>query len=361
MEHHAPHPLATFEGYYHKFALPSGAHLVVIVCTIRRRIPKPHILSCTYVPRANTARPWQRDIHPAAINMVQIDKCNDKYSGIEAFTLQIHDIGFIHWTCQENTTVYDLTTPDLRLHARSGPPTPWSATTRTPEGRLIALPLPSHWHVHSLASRSTFKLHLRDFDLPACDTSGVAVVHEEKTWALTFPPAFVWIQARDGDDRDGDRSDGGGCRGRGLCLAGGVIIGVHAFLVGYRGGEGGVDVDFRPPFAVQLPIFGSPWVSSCIDRTQRRVNLSVQTLWQKIVIAAWAPEGSFFGLAAPYAGKFKSNFLAQSFEAQVDVWVYQKSWVLGSWKLVCEDRFERASLGLGGAYYPRSGSAQVCN
>lgn len=51
MEHHAPHPNATFEGYYSKFDLFSGGHVVIVICRIKNAKIRPNMISFTYVPK----------------------------------------------------------------------------------------------------------------------------------------------------------------------------------------------------------------------------------------------------------------------------------------------------------------------
>jgi hypothetical protein len=196
--------------------------------------------------------------------------------------------------------------------------------------------------VQSLASNCDFELQIPNYDsLAAADTKGHATIHEEKNWAFSFPSAHMWLQARDGD--------------RGFCCAGGQILGMEAFLLGYRSKD--VNVDFRPPFAVRAAGV-SPFLSYTHAWEERKFELSVQNFTQKLVVRASAPKGTFFALSSPFPEGHRENFLGQSFKATFEVNIYESSWGLGAWRLVKQDHFENASLEFGGGYYPPAGSEE---
>ncbi|KAF1981213.1 hypothetical protein K402DRAFT_398717 [Aulographum hederae CBS 113979] len=237
--------------------------------------------------------------------------------------------------------------------------TPWSSTWQTPEALLIHLPLPLHWHVHTLASPCSFTLSLPpSANLPAIDTSGTATLHAEKNWAHSFPSAHIWMQAREA------------ASGRSLCLAGGEILGTEAFLLGYRdpatpasdggGDDGGgpMELDFRPPFAMKVLGY-SPFMRIRVDWPNRKVELAVQSFTRKIVVSASAPRDTFFQLSAPYPDGHRRNMLMESFETSIRVEVYQSWWGVGPWKLVAGHEFEKGSLEFGGGYYGESGEKKT--
>jgi len=332
MEHNAPHSNAVFEGYYSKFDLPSGAHLAVILCEVKGAKERPYMVSFTYVP-ADSVKVYQRELWVDSLTM-------SSSTGKSAFKLDAPGVGSITWN-EDSSTNYSFQCDDFTFHATTTSRTPWSPTTETPESLLVNLPLPLHWHVQSLASECSFTLELpASYDLPASDKSGPAVVHEEKNWAHSFPSAHMWLQAREGD--------------RGFCAAGGQILGMEAFLLGYRSPD--LNVDYRPPYAARVAGV-SPTMSYKTDWESRSFELSVQGLAQKIVIKASAPKGSFFSLSSPFPEGHRENFLGQSFQATIEVNIFERTW-LYSWKLVHEDVFEEASLEFGGAYYPPAGSKE---
>jgi hypothetical protein len=331
MEYHAPHKRAAFEGYYGKFDLPSGGHLALIICEVRGAKTKPFMVSFTYVPQ-DSKTVYQNEVWADKIEM--ITEADNK-----SFRLDVPDIGFVRWDA-DSLSEYDLMHPAFTFKAKTTSRTPWSDHTSTPESLLAWLPLPLHWHVQSLASACTFSLEIPSIELPSADSAGHAMVHEEKNWASSFPSAHIWVQGRDGAN--------------GICCAGGQILGMEAFLVGYRSKD--LNVDFRPPFATRVAGL-SPFLSFAQNWEDRTVQLSVQSFRQKLVVKASAPKGTFFSLSSPFPEGHRENFLGQSFCATIKVEVYESSW-FGSWRLVREDKFEDGSLEFGGGYYPPAGSAE---
>lgn len=135
------------------------------------------------------------------------------------------------------------------------------------------------------------------------------------------------------------------------------MLGMEAYLIGYVSPK--FEIGFAPPFG--LSILGwSPFMATDVDWERRTVTLSVQSFWRKIAIQATAPKGTFLGLSAPFIDGFKWNFLAESFQASVDIQIFKRSW-LGSWDLVLSDRFGGATLEFGGDIYPMRGSDRIFN
>lgn len=336
MEHHRPHPNSVFEGYYSKFDLPSGSHLAIVLCKIKGAETRPQMVSFTYVPK-NGSNIFQKEVWADSMQMASDTKGN-------GFILNVPDVGFIKWN-PDSTVEYDLQHEAFTFKAMARRPTPWSRSTNTPEALLVHLPLPLHWHVQSLESDSTFELNIPSYNLPAQDRSGRAKVHDEKNYAHSFPSAHMWLQARDHGNQ------------RGFCCAGGQILGMEAFLLGYRSKD--LNIDFRPPFAVRLAGI-SPFMSYSQNWDDRTFQLSIQSFRQKIEVKASAPQGTFFSLSSPFPETHRENYLGQSFNATIEVKIYQSGW-FSPWSLIREDRFEGASLEFGGAYYPPGGSKQRFN
>ncbi|KAH9809528.1 hypothetical protein Tdes44962_MAKER06136 [Teratosphaeria destructans] len=333
MEHHAPHRRAAFEGYYSKFDLPSGAHIALIVCQVRGAKSNPHVVSFNYVPQ-DVSRAYQKDVYVDNIDMVEFAKDH-------SFGLEVKGLGYARWNA-DATAEYRFDHDDFSFHGKTTSPTPWSSHTSTPEALLAYLPLPLHWHVQSLASKCDFQMKLPGYDLPEADRSGQAMVHEEKNWAQGFPSAHMWLQARNEDSS--------------FCAAGGQIMGMDAFLVGYR--SKGLDLDFRPPFSLRFLGLG-PFLSYAHEWENREFELDVKKFglygWHKLEIKATAPKGTFFTLSAPFPEGFRENFLAESFQARFEIKVYESGWFTG-WNLVRKEVFTGSSLEFGGGYYPPAGS-----
>ncbi len=335
MEHHAPHARTVFEGYYNKFQLPSGAHLIIIISQVKDADKRPYVLSFVYVPE-DVSKIYHKEVFPEELDMRRLDDKTD------AFILDIPGIGYAKWHA-DSTTEYKLNHELFNFEATTTSRVPWSDATNSPEGPLISLPLPLHWHVQSLASECKFSLQIPEYKLPQEDASGVATVHQEKNWAFSFPSAHMWVQCRDGD--------------RGFCCAGGQILGMEAFLLGYRSKD--LNFDFRPPFATRLAGL-SPFMAYTTDWESRTFELSVQSFRRKITVKAVAPKGTFFPLSPPFQDGHRENYLNQSFNAKVEIKIYESGW-LSAWQLVGEDSFNGASLEFGAGYYPPAGTEQKYN
>ena len=337
MQHHAPHPGAAFEGYYNKFLLPSGANLVIVICKVSEAPSRANLVTLTYVPSArDRLNIYQKEIVTDDIQMRRTG------TGSHAFILDIPDLGYAKWNDDFSSEFY-LQNGDFTFEASVASRVPWSAESCTPEGFFIKLPLPLHWHVQNLAAPSKFHLSISDYNLPRPDTSGEAVVHQEKNWATSFPSAHMWVQCREKD--------------RGFCCAGGKILGVEAFLLGYRSPD--LNFDFRPPFALRFLGMG-PFVSYKMDWNTRSFELNVQSFRQKIEVQAQAPRGTFFPLSAPFPDGHRANYLNESFQTKVTIKIYESGWI-SQWRLVREEIFENSSLEFGGEYYPPAGSQDQFN
>lgn len=326
MEHNAPHKNSSFEGYYSKFDLPSGGHIALIVCKVQNATFRPNKVSFTYVPPNLTAsKPvFQKELFPSEMQMSRLSPNNSDH----AFVLSVPGVGFVKWAAN-SITEYDIKDEAFTFKGRTTTRTPWARRTSTPESWLVYLPLPLHWHVHSLGSQCDFSLDIPGYTLPSTDKQGTAMVHQEKNWAKSFPSAHMWLQARDGE--------------RSFCCAGGQILGMEAFLLGYRSKK--YELGFRPPFAVRF-LGLSPFMAYSSNWEERSFSLSIQSFRQKITVEARAPKGSFFSLSAPFKTGHLPNMLGQSFEARIKVRVYRSGW-FGPWELAEEDEFEGGSLEFG--------------
>ena len=335
MNHFGPHLLSRFEGYYSKFTLPSGASLALIVCSVPQAESRPHMVSFSYVPK-DMGKIYQKELWVK--NIARIPGKED------AFELQVSDMGSVT-VLPDATTKYNLKNEHFSFQATTTTQIPWSWSKSSPEGLYVKLPLPLHWHVHSLASECHFDMNVAENEkLSIGDAKGTAMVHQEKNWGYSFPSAHIWIQARQ--------------EKYGLCAAGGRILGMNAYLVGFRSPTR--DIDFRPPFT--LSILGiSPFMRSTIDWESRSVNLTLKGWTKKMEIVAAAPKKTFFGLSAPFHDGHRKNFLSQSFQAKVTVTIWKRSWwqLFGGWELEETVEFDGASLEFGGDFYPERGSEHI--
>lgn len=342
MNHYAPHPSSKFEGWYSKFRLPSGAHIALIICSVPQAATRPHMVSFTYYPASG------RDIFQREHFVSEITHVVTKTS-TRAFELQIPGMGCMR-VDSEGVTTYELATADWSLSAQTESHVPWSKGKSTPEGWMIYLPLPLHWHVQSLCSRCKFTLAIPCMEdaLPTRDRAGKASIHQEKNWAKSFPSAHMWVQAWDADAE------------RGVCLAGGKILGQTAYMLGYRSAE--VQVDFTPPWSVAFFNVFAPFMSVRNDWENRTFSISVSSYLRKIDLKAHAPkEYGWVGLASPFPDGHRRNFCTESFLAEVEVRVSEREgWMPWSgWREVKVERFEGASLEFAGGYFPERGEKKV--
>ncbi|KAF2120794.1 hypothetical protein BDV96DRAFT_609891 [Lophiotrema nucula] len=331
MEHFKVHPKTAFEGWYSKFDLPSGGHLALIICSVPNasKLP-PHMVSFTFYPKSGKPI-FQREHWVSNIERVNTGQGH-------AFELRAAGIGVVR-TEDDNVSTYELKTEEWSFSAKMTKHVPWGAEKSTPEGWLVRLPLPLHWHVNSLGSTCDFQLEIPSLDLSPADKKGTAVLHQEKNWASSFPSAHMWVQARDGD--------------RGICIAGGKILGMTAYMLGYRSSD--LDLDIIPPYAISVMGL-SPFMSVDVDWETRSFSLSVQSVWKKVVVRAKAPKDkeTWFGLGSPFPDGHRPNFCTESFLASVEVEVWERSW-WGSWKQLRRENFENASLEYGGDLFPERG------
>lgn len=357
MQHYAPHTGAKFEGHFSKFDLASGAHVALIVCTVPGAKQRPHMVSFTYVPQSgDPTKIFQRELWAEELHMIKTDRKTNE------FELRVPGSGFIRCIrsdefedeSDQGLTTYEISHPDFEFKAQTSSRTAWcGGLFQTPEGPLVYLPLPLHWHVHSLSSKAQFDLAINDKDyagLDARDSGGRAYVHEEKNWSNSFPSAHIWVQARNH------------AKGSGINIAGGRILGVlEAYLLGYRAEQAQYSIDARPPIAMGLAGVWAPLMTVHPDWDERAFHLKLRTAWnRRIEVKVTAPKGTFFGLSSPFSDGHRENFLGQSFKATARVQVYETDWwsLTQPWRLVNEEMFEDASLEFGGQYYPPAGSKQ---
>ncbi|KAK7536070.1 uncharacterized protein J3D65DRAFT_554621 [Phyllosticta citribraziliensis] len=351
MQHFAPHPRSAFEGYYSKFKLPSGSYLALIICSVPKAPTKPHMVSFTYVP-TDKSQIYQREIWVEDIERVT-------KGSQEAFELRIPRLGTV--SCiGDSTTRYSLSCEffsfDATVHGSTRVPWNRESADSTPEGLLVHLPLPLHWHVHTLGSLANFRLSIPEnlYDFAAVDRDGVALVHQEKNWASSFPSAHIWIQACE-PTHDSTSPSPSPCPPhsvpvRAFCLAGGHILGTTAFLLSHHPPSLDQPLTFAPPFAMRVLNF-SPFMSTHIDWASRRVRIEVRGWSRKINVRAQGEKEDFFGLSAPFADGHRKNWCAESFNAEVEVETYKWRWCKWRWERVSVERFEKASLEFGGEWY----------
>jgi tocopherol cyclase len=338
MEHNAPHPSSKFEGYYTKFDLASGSHIALIICSVPNASTRPHMVSFTYYPKSGKPI-FQREHFVDTIERVTTNQ------DTKEFELRVPELGYMRVEA-DGTSSYSLKAEEWSLEAKSDTYTAWRQDKSTPEGWMIRLPLPLHWHVHSLCSPCHLKLDIPSLgeSFPHADREGRATFHQEKNWANSFPEAHMWVQAWDANNN------------KGICLAGGKILGQTAYMLGYRSPT--LDLDFVPPFSVSYLNLFTPFMSVKNDWESRTFSLSVSNYFYKLNLKAHAPkEHGWFGLASPFPDGHRPNFCIESFLATIEVKVSERSgWMpWHAWREVKTETFEGGSLEFAGGYYPERG------
>jgi tocopherol cyclase len=378
--HYAPHTGTTFEGYYSKFRLPSGASIALIISTVPAVAPvadHPNVdifLSLSSIASSVTSLLSTKDTSnvkkgaPYLIVFAYVSADGRKWylkewtpehmtqtrpGGGKGFEWAWAN-GRMRWDGAEQIS-WDLDYPEVKFNSsieateEGSVRTPWdpSFATSTPAGFLADLPLPIQWHVHSTESACAFKLSLtaggsydpsREPSLAKSDQAGIAHVHAEKNWAHSFPSAYIWIQSRDHAAKSG------------ICIAGGSLIpGVEAFLVGYTA-KNGRFISFKPPTSTSIFSL-SLGLTTDISYPTRKAELDFKGWFTRLKVVATAPEETFFPLSAPLNTGHSEGYTVQSFGADVEVKVYRRTW-WGSWEETADgDKWNGGSLEFGGDYY----------
>ncbi|NBW80706.1 hypothetical protein EBR21_03035, partial [bacterium] len=137
--------------------------------------------------------------------------------------------------------------------------------------------------------------------------AGSGFAHIEKNWGVSFPPAYVWMQAFDK------------ARNRAVAVAGGrpLQLGAvkpEAWLVGYRSPS--TSIDFAPQ---NLGTVFESKVDSCAGKFE----LSSAYLNRRLSISAIAERKSFGGIAIPRESGFEKDGSEQSFQTRITTRLYE--------------------------------------
>lgn len=433
MDHFKPHRNTKFEGFYSRFHLPSGASLLLIICKVHTATDgRPVNLTVVYVPADNTpiwkTELWPRDLEFSSEEQGEQDVAVD-HPLRNAFNMRA-PLDNVSNAGHSNAHDEQVNSNHLRIHhSKSGSSfdlrldtsksgglvfqtkgfshLAWSPDSRgfardSPEGWLINLPLPLHWHVLSQYSPCIVNLRLPEEatkHMTDQDKELRCIAHHEKNWAHSFPRAHVWVQGvRMGglpasapalmlchNDMKDVWSDASASRDTMhlLTVAGGLILGLEAYLVGYRNYRHGISLDFRPPFTVSLaPLFAfitivlsylperlqawlpsmswlvSPFLRVQRDWPNRTLRFSFSNLFSRLDIEASAPRDRFYDFSAPMEEGFRDRWMAQSLNGTVTMQVWKRMFPGFRWQLVCKDYFENAGVEFGGEFYPGRGKGE---
>jgi hypothetical protein len=216
---------------------------------------------------------------------------------------------------------------------------PWNTGGLGPEG-IVSLfrSFPLHWFVHSLRSRVEFEATVPSEQSGAPEKlSGTGFAHFEKNWGVSFPPAYVWMQAFDGS------------RNRAVAVAGGRPLKVgpvspEAWLAGYR--SPAFSVDFAPQNA-------GTFFESTVDACSGKFDLTAAFMNRRLTVSARAERSTFGGIAIPKDSGFEKDGSEQSFQTKITTKLFDVvpfSPLRDTDKLLEENVFENGALEFGSAF-----------
>jgi tocopherol cyclase len=322
-DHFAPHSRVHFEGFYSRTLLDDGGTLAIVFCWVKNATERPNLVHISYTPSPSTpsSPAFKHEFFPDHLEVTTHAKL---HTGRQPFAVHMAGVGVLDMRGDSVEYTIKTSEPELELSLKVTEHVPWSASTPLagPMGPLSLLSslLPLNWHVLCTSSKATYK-----FTHAGRTQSGTGTSHVEKNWGASFPPGWIWSQSFSFAGPEPSRS---------LCLAGGsALLGVQAYLVGYR--SAALHWDFRPPFAMAL------WKLSAFmtvehDSKAGTFALTVQTFTRKLVIKVDAPTDSFIGLACPYANGHRPMYAFESFTGRTWIEAWERAYPWQRWSLVEE-------------------------
>ncbi|WVR06710.1 hypothetical protein IAU60_003742 [Kwoniella sp. DSM 27419] len=325
MSHYSPHTSATFEGYYNRFRLPSGASVCLIVSSVPKADNRPFMISFTHVTQDGRDW-WQRNYWPEKWDVAR--GRGDDYSITWENGRFSFEGGKVSWRLETDEVQF--------VAAQPGRGVPWRPEdpSSTPAGVLARFPLPIQWHIHTVQADAIFTLRVKGRDIDPKDEQGTATAHVEKNWAVSFPNSYIWMQARD--------------RGKGVCIAGGSLIpGVQAYLVGYQGDS---FVSFKPPTSTSI-LGLSLGVHSEIDSVKGVIDVDIKGWFTRLRVSGKCDPATFFPFAAPLNTGHAPDYTVQTYASEIKVQVYKRSWPWSGWYATEEETFGAGAMEFGGDFY----------
>ncbi|WRT69891.1 uncharacterized protein IL334_006882 [Kwoniella shivajii] len=327
MSHYSPHPSSSFEGYYQRFRLPSGASICLIVSAVFGVENRPYMISFTHVT-SDGKTVWQKEYWSK--------KWETNIQQGDDYTLEWDDGGF---GFEDGKVYWKMQTKEVEFEAHQvSRAVPWQPQdpSSTPAGFMARFPLPIQWHVHTVDAEVPFSLKLSEVDLAKGDEEGIAQAHVEKNWAVSFPNSYVWMQARKNN--------------KGLSLAGGSLLpGIQAYLVGYQGDS---FVSFKPPTSTS--IFGlSLGLYSEVISSKGVIIIDILGWFKRLRISGKCDPSTYFSFAAPLSTGHEPDYTVQSYASDITVEVYERSWPWQSWTCIEKEAFTGGGMEFGGDAYER--------
>ncbi|BFZ59743.1 hypothetical protein YB2330_000759 [Saitoella coloradoensis] len=343
IDHYAPHEQAGFEGYYTRTLLSNNATLAIIFCWVKNAKTRPNLIHISYT--TPDGKGWKYEFFPDKMDKIVGEQ--DEQTGLRTFEFRCAEVGTMRVT--PTKTTYTIRHPSLTLDLEVTNRTPWSSDDPLsgPEGPIVQTDrlLPLHWFVYSTRSKATYTIKHGDEQALSGD-NGVA--HQEKNWGESFPSGWIWAQAFSSPKADTTTNPASQTS---ICLAGGNLLGMSAYLIGYRSSK--LSWTFLPPFSFGWQDRGP---SLYVDRSSANgnFNITTSTPFRSLVIKAHGPPGTYIDLAAPLSDGHEPGFCIESFGGRMRVEAWERDWPWGAWRLVESGEVGEAgtaAVEFGGAYW----------
>lgn len=255
----------------------------------------------------------------------------------------LHDGSNFEWVAEGygsiNQDEIDVELPGMaRVWAQVSNRVSWSGTFGElgPEGLLAGLPLPMHWHVHSLGSTAQYEYEAFDEDAGGVLVQSRGYAHQEKNWGNAFPRAWMWVEGISANNESQ------------LVLGGGRLavgpVEFRPWIVGYHSPSLSWDFSFADLGTV---------IRTNVDACHGTFEMLARTPTRTLDVHAFAPLESFGSVGIPSMEGFVSDGAIESFSATIEVKAYEHTpWegLFGRGELVEEQIFTNAVLEFGGDY-----------
>lgn len=389
---YAVHDDATMEGYYtHVHSSASTGNpftLVVIFCQVKTAIdPTKRILVYAYYQPGSSSTKSSRSETQKLGGFVREQYASNwkvtqhnSFKGtrkLAEYTIEVGDIGKMEIRKDMQRWTVNLPAgddmPASTLVVEATKRASWSSTSEVagPEGPFERLGylLPLHWHVFSPGSQAYWYLE-RPQTGPSQPkdqssfvvSSGHGVAHIEKNHGTGFPSGWIWAHTVSPSASSKSHTDSTPRKAYPirLAVAGGRIIGLEAYLLGFRDEERQIEWDFKPPWSMGL--FGrGAGLRTTRDWDCRTVVLDVWDWGRWLHVEMRAPEDTFIGISGPLSKGFAPNLCQESFQATFTIALRERRLSFGTptsffsaeewrWREVAKYEVDESALEFGGDY-----------
>jgi hypothetical protein len=226
---------------------------------------------------------------------------------------------------------------EVRMDMSSRLPFGYMTPAAGPEGFLAMLPLPLHWHVESLSSKTTYQwTTYGSGGTTESRVYGVGQAHQEKNWGEAFPSAWLWGQGI----QKGNRSQ--------FVFGGGRVsvgpVSIEPYLAAFRSPKANVTMSPDRPL----------YIDKEFDACAGQLKMTIKGPTRTLRIEASAPPASFGPVSIPTKNGFLANAGEESFSAHYRVQSFVHDPVLGLFgkdRLEDEQEFDNAALEFGADYH----------